>query len=176
MINLSTVKTTLITWAATNSGLSRVILANQNAPRPTLPYLTILLTPFIAIGDDYIYPPDVAGVRKIKGNREFTVTINAFGTNAINYLQLLINSLEKPSVLEYLRANGIVFIRKLAINDVTALLETVYEERSICDIQFRLGENFTDNNSWIDQVELVENYFDDQSIIETNLYLIPPTL
>lgn len=173
MINFSTMKLALYNWASTNSGITTV-WAYQNSPQPPFPFLTLYLFSFIQIGFDEVNLPNNAGSSKIVGQREFTMTCTAEGSNAMGILEALANSLEKPSVQASLRANNLVYIRRISINDLPTLEETQYKERAALDIQFRIADIFNDDVGLIEHVELTENYYDVDQLVYTTTNIIPP--
>lgn len=164
-LNYNTVKTSLYTWADSIVNPIPVILYQPNAPRPSLPYVTLYLNSIVSIGDDYLPRPDSAGDITLVGDRDFTVQVQAYGDNALTILENLRTSLQKPSVLDTLRANGIVFVNSLAINDITALLDTEWEPRGSMDVLFRIAQTDSDNLGVIETVELEEIFSNGQSVV-----------
>ena len=68
-LNFETIKTNLYNWAVANSGGASVIFLNENAPRPSPPYLTLFLSSLNQIGEDYTPDPDVNGMVDMVGDR-----------------------------------------------------------------------------------------------------------
>jgi len=156
-LNFETVKTNLYTWAiSVVPALTPVIFANENSPRPALPYVTLYLTSLVQIGEDWTPKPDNAGGAEMVGDREFTLQIQCYGGDPITILENVRSSLQKQSVLDTLRANGIVFVNHFPISDVTQLLDTEYEARGTMDVLFRIAQLNTDDLGKIETVEVQE--------------------
>lgn len=149
----------------------------SNAPRPTVDYITLYISGVTQIGWDYVQGPLTdAGISQQVGDREFTVQVQGYGGDPISVLQNLRTSLQKDTVLNTLRANGIVFVNWFPINDVTFLVDSRYEQRASMDILFRIADIYDDGSGVIDTVELEEvllNSSDD--IVYDEIILIPPT-
>lgn len=164
-LNFETVKTNLYTWATSIAGAVPVIFYNENSPRPALPYLTLFLNSLVQIGNDYVPRPDNVGELEIVGDREFTLQIQSYGGDPITLLENIRSSLQKETVLATLRANGIVFVQQNPITDITALLDTEFENRASMDILFRIAQIDDDNHGLIETVEVEEILSDGQSTV-----------
>ncbi len=153
-INLSDIQDSLYNWA--DSILSGdVIWANENAPDPGKPYYDLMINPITKIGGtDYESAPDDITLKtEIIGNREFTLQVRSFGSGTIQGLHSLIDSLEKGSVLDSLRAEGIAYVQPLTgILDITGLRDTRFEERGVLDLQFRVASVDEDDVPIIDNL------------------------
>lgn len=172
MIDLSAVKTALYTWANTASGIT-VVFADQSAPRPAKPYISLKVTGLNSIGHDYEGLPDATGDASFRGNREFQVYAQTIGSNAIQYAEALHSSLEMRASRDQLATAGIVFVENLGINDITELLETEWEERAQIDFRFRIASVDTENVGLIEHVEVTQTINDvDGSTIETSTYTV----
>lgn len=159
-LNFETIKTNLYSWATANSGGASVIFLNENAPRPSQPYVTLFLSSLNQIGEDYTPESDVNGLVDMVGDREFTLQIQTYGGDCITRLENLRSSLQMQTVLDTLRANGIVFVNHFAISDVTELLDSRFEKRAAMDVLFRIGQNYIDNLGLIQTVQVEEIYQD----------------
>ena len=165
-IDFPTLRTDLYDWATAVAPMGvRVIWYRPNAPRPDLPYVTLSMLSFSQVGWDYIPRPDTNGDAELTGDREFTLQMQAFGDNAFGILEDIRTSLQKPSVLDTLRDDGIVFVNQNEITNVTALLDTEWEPRASMDIQFRVAQTAEDDLGKIETVELQEILNDGQSDI-----------
>ncbi len=176
-IDFMTVRTNLYNWAIANIPMNTpVIYLYPNAPRPTVDYVSLYITTVVQIGWDYVQGPlNDSGDSQQVGDREFTLQVQAYGGDPITVLQNLRTSLQKQSVLDTLRINGIVFANWFQINDVTALIDSRYEQRASMDIQFRIADIYSDLSGVIDIVELEEIYKDPSgtTVIDQTI-LIPP--
>jgi hypothetical protein len=157
-INFLTVQTALYNWAVANlpSGMP-VIFYYANAPRPTVSYVTLNIQSVVAVNQDWTdSSTDVNGVVNMKGDRQFTLSIQAYGGDTLTTLENLRTSLQKQTVLDTLRANGIVFYQSLTINDITALVDSRYESRAQLDVLFGIGQVYTDAPGYFDRTVIQE--------------------
>ena len=141
-----------------------VIFLYQNGPRPPLDYVTINLTSFIQIGEDYTYDPTTdSGIASNCGDRELLVQIQAYGGKNVDpfqILEIIRTSLQKQTVLDTLRANGIAYANHFPINDSTVLIDTLWERRAQMDVLLRIGVVYPDDLGAIDTVNMTENIYD----------------
>lgn len=178
-INLETVKTNLYDWAKAQLPVNfPVILYYENAPRPTYNYVTIDITTFTQIGEDYTpQPTDDVGDVEMVGNREFTVQLQAYGGDSMGILETLRCSLQKLTVLDTLRNNGIIFVMHFPIQDITELVNSKFESRATMDVLFRMGQTYQDTLGSIDTVEIEEEFFEGDTLVinQTVTVTIDPT-
>lgn len=173
-LNFETIKTNLYNWATANNGGASVIFLNENAPRPAPSYVTLFLSSLNQIGEDYTPRADVNGMVDMVGDREFTLQIQTYGGDCITRLENLRSSLQMQTVLDTLRANGIVFVNHFSISDVTELLDSRFEKRAAMDVLFRIGQDYTDNLGLIQTVEVEEIYQDASgSVVYDHTITIP---
>lgn len=178
-INYNTLKTNLYTWASSVVPVGMpVIYWEQNSPRPTVPYITLFLSQITAVNQDWSETEaDNLGVIDMKGDRNFTVSMQAYGGDPLTVLENVRSSLQKQTVLDTLRANGIVFYQSLNIIDITELLETQWERRASLDILFGIGQTYTDNPGYFDKTEIQEIILNPQgNIVINKLFMVPPTI
>jgi hypothetical protein len=150
-----------------------VIFYNENSPRPSLPYVTLYLQSLVQIGSDYTAPPDNTGDAEMVGDREFTLQFQSYGGDPITLLENVRTSLQKQTVLDTLRANGIVFVNHFPINDITALLDTEFEARASMDILFRIAQTDEDVSGNIETVEIEETLNDSLGVVYNETVTIP---
>lgn len=158
MINFDTLRNNLYDWAVDNLPTDTpVIYLYPNAPRPTVDYISLLLSSFNQIGWDYTQDPlDDSGVAELVGDREFILQVQGYGGDPMSLLEGLRTSLQKQTVLDSLRANGIVFVSWFPISDITALIDSRFEKRASMDVKFRLAQVYSDDLGVINTVELEE--------------------
>lgn len=177
-ISFNTVRTNLYNWAVANVPVGMpVIYYYQNAPRPTVDYVTLYITSTVQIGRDFTQSPlTTAGTSAMIGDREFTLQIQAYGGDPITILENLRTSLQIVTVLDSLRAQGLVYVDWLAINDITDLINSRYEQRASMDLRWRIAQQYTEQAGAISTANVHETYFDsDGSLIISNTITIPPT-
>lgn len=166
-INIETVKTNLYTWAKANLPTNYpVTMYYENAPRPETDYVTLNITNYGMIGQDYTpRPQDNPGNVTQIGDREFTVQLQAYGGNVYDILESLRYSLQKQTVLDTLRVNGIVFVQQFPIQDITELVNSRFEKRAAMDIIFRMGQTYGDVLGSIDTVEIEEEFLQGNVVV-----------
>lgn len=174
-INFTTVKTSLYTWAVSVAPGRPVIFWQPNSPRPAVPYITLFLQSIVSVGQDWSAGvTDISGAINQKGDRQFTLSIQAYGGDPLTTLENIRTSLQKQTVLDTLRANGIAFYTALTINDITDLVDSQWERRATLDVLFGIGQVYTDAPGFFDEVEITENYFDQvEDLIYTDTFIIP---
>lgn len=175
-IDFNTVRTNIYNWAIENipSGMPAIYLYN-NAPRPTVDYITLYIATVSQIGWDWENDPnDVTAIAEMVGDREFTLQVQAYGGDPITVLQNLRTSLQKQTVLDSLRANGIVFANWFNVNDVTELVDSRFEQRASVDILFRIADIYSDETGIIESIELEEVFKDPANqIVYDETFIIP---
>mgnify|MGYP005820921731 CR=1 FL=1 len=177
-ISFNQIRTYIYDWVIANVPVGMpAIMLYSNAPRPTVDYLTILISSVVQIGWDWEQNPLMDdGVSEQVGDREFTVQIQGYGGDPISVLQNLRTSLQKQSVLDSLRANGIVFANWFPINDITELVDSRFEQRASMDILFRIADIYTEDTGVIETVELEEIFKDPSgTVIYDEIFEIPPS-
>lgn len=176
-VNWETVKTNIYNWVIANipAGMPATMYY-ENSPRPSAPYVTINLASIVQVGWDYHpAPSDNAGDVTLVGNREFTVQLQAYGGDPFTVMENLRTSLQLQSVLDSLRANGIVFANWFPLNDITLLVDTTFEKRTSMDVLFRIAQTTNDTVGTIGTVELQEVLENASgSTIYDQTFLIPP--
>ncbi len=177
-IDFSIVRNNLYEWAISNipNGMPTVWYF-PNAPRPTVDYISLYISNVSQIGWDWEQNPlDNSGISEQVGDREFTLQIQAYGGDPITVLNNLRTSLQKTTVLDTLRSNGIVFANWFAINDITSLVDSRFEQRGSMDILFRIADIYSDNAGVIDIVNIDETIKDStQTIVYHETQTIPPS-
>lgn len=157
-INFETVKLNLYQWASSVVPMGMpVIFYEPNAPRPTVPYVTLYLNSIIAVNQDWTSnEADDTGTVNMHGDRQFTLQVQAYGGDPLTLMENLRTSLQKQSVLDTLRANGISFFASINIGDITELVDSKFERRATLDILFGIGQIYTDTVGYFDEVEIEE--------------------
>lgn len=177
-INFATVKTSLYQWAITVlPGGMPVIFYEPNAPRPAVAYVTLYLNSIVSVGQDWSDDDaDNSGVINMKGDRQFTLQVQAYGGDPLTVMENLRTSLQKQSVLDTLRAGGIAFYQSIAIADITELVDSQFERRAQLDILFGIGQIYTDAPGFFDTIEIeeiIENAIGDIVYDETITIISP---
>jgi len=156
----SEIKAALYNWAVSalpDTNWS-VVFANQNAPSPNRPYVTLRLFARQDIGEPYFEAPDEYGVAVWGKDREASISVQVFGENQgdMDVTEDLFDSLHKETVRTFmLRAGGLVFVRHLTgITDLSGLMGNGIEPREQFDIRVRTAVVIEDDVGLIERVEL----------------------
>lgn len=131
-----------------------IIRANQNGPRPNLPYATYQVTSRIALGSDDYGAVDGSGLMPIKGTREGTIMVNFFADGAREYADNLVNTIKKTTSRYAMRRLHMVISDTGNVTDLTALRDSAnYEPMANIDLFFRYTTNYTDDVGLIETVD-----------------------
>lgn len=140
-----------------------VMFAEQSGPRPSkLPYVTIRLDSPTALGGaDEQGELDDDGNVEVRGHRTLTVALDTYGPGALSIMETLQQSLGKVSVLDILSEEyGLAVIDTMPIQNLTALLETEFEERAHMDLIVGYAKAMTDHVGIIEHVEINDKIID----------------
>jgi hypothetical protein len=139
-----------------------VIFANQAGERPESAYITLNISSGpIMIGMDDERDTESGGkrFRETVGQREFTLSLNAYkkgANNLASWIQSKIQSvgfLEKLSELCKEKNISLCFIDSPTIQDLTSLLQSNYEERALLDIRMRSTSSYSEEIGFITSVK-----------------------
>ena len=155
-----TVKATLYTLVKALIGAETLVFADQNAPRPPLPYWTIRLAAQRAVGEDaYSQGVDVNGDQLVSGVREITVQVQRFGLDSDIACADLRDNLSRTTVSEAWQ------LQKIALYDVGDVLNVPYkldnsqlEPRASVDLFVRFGSKILDRVGAIEVVGITAGY------------------
>lgn len=129
------------TWLKTSESLTdvQVVPADDDGPRPSLPYLTVkVLTADAEFGRD----EDIRGLDGdslptlyVRGERRATVSVQAFGTAAEAWLSNALLKRRLPSIQAALIGVGLTVEPMGPIRDISRLLDTSIEPRFVLDLE-----------------------------------------
>lgn len=145
-------------------GIKPFIFEDQAGPRPESGnYGTLkLITPLVMEGQDS-ETTEADGDNVIittHGQRELTLSINIYRENAFQKMVLLQTKIqsnrfrEKARFTAKARGQSFAFIDALSIQDLTALLNSNYEERAQMDVRIRVVSSFSETVETIGEVVL----------------------
>ena len=98
------------------------------------------------------------------------------GADPLTVLENVRSSLQKQTILDTLRANGIVFFESLNIIDITDLIDSQWERRASLDILFGIGQTYTDNPGYFDHMLIQEQIYNvDGSLVIDETFPVPQT-
>lgn len=179
-LDFNQVMLNIYNWVVANiPGNYPAIFLYQNGPRPTVDYVTINMTSLVQIGEDYTPDPtDDTGIVGMVGDREMTIQLASYGGKNVDPFTVMENlrsSLQKQTVLDSLRVNGIIYANHFPINDISVLIDTLYERRAQMDVLFRIGQYYGDNLGDIDTINMTEEIYDPTgTLIQTVDITVPP--
>lgn len=89
-LNFATVKLNLYQWAITVVPVGMpVIFYEPNAPRPTVPYVTLYLNSIVSVGQDWTEAEaDSMGTVDMKGDRQFTLQVQGYGGDPLSLIHI----------------------------------------------------------------------------------------
>jgi len=172
-LNWATIKTNIFDWIDPLTS-STVIWGRQMAPQPPPQYITLrrIAGPTrLGAEDELRFNPDT-NVFFTAGLREFTLSIQSFGSNAFQDLIDIMAAVEDPDVFESLRAKELALVNTPSIIDLTQQLETVFEGRASMDLIFRTPDNRELSTTFIETAE-INGDLDDGRITTTDLITLP---
>lgn len=183
---LSDIRKAFIDWAvfATNYDADHVVWLDQNMPRPTKPYLGMRMTAMVPLNHDRTLSPNDSGAALVVGDREFTLSLQAFGDerNTVDPLEELLNlhlSLSTVNAYAILQAQGIAYVDDLlGPTDAPSLKDTEYERTAVLDLLMRIPWSTTDTGvGFIERVKADGEYRgpDDQVVATTEIDVEVPT-
>ncbi len=170
-VNDTEIKTIVQKWAQDFSAENvTVVFANQNAPRPAYPYITVHKTVSAETEHSTIEPPNDEGMADMVDDQTISISLQSFGDGAADIMENLRNSLKKVTTLQYFRDKEMPFIRILSgINDLTTVIGSRQEERAGMDLEFRAANVVTDD------VGLIESVFGSGEFEKTSIETVDVT-
>lgn len=138
MINWTLVEDALQAWAEEHSGVT-AIWANQSALSPEPPYVTLAIINVKKIGafDETRYGQN--GFEK-RGMRRITVSVQAYGKNALSVISRLKDSMELDVVETYLKQANVAPVTATDITRIPEFIDTIWEDRAHIDAIFHVSD------------------------------------
>ncbi len=176
MIDFNAIKISLQEWIVRSTSLldSTVVFNDQASPRPDKPYISMKIISNVDIGQGLARGSiDSNGDASFVGTKEFTLSIQHYGVDSMNTLSTLKDSLDDDAELQTLRDNNLIFVEQLLFTDITALLETEWEERAQLDLLFRATSTSNHQVGIIERAMLKGTYKNaDGSVAVTNNFIV----
>lgn len=170
MIAWTAVENALHAWVVAATGLpaDRVIWAQQAAPRPATPYVTLRVDNIRRIGQDWLRsynnPTPTAGNEIIlasQGQREAVVTLQCFGgtatqsTSPLALLHAAVAGANLQSRRDAFNTAGIGMAGFGPVQSIDGVLgSSVFEPRATVEARFFLAEEIQETTTFIEFVEL----------------------
>lgn len=144
-MNIAGLTAALVSWAAAAASTATVFYGEPNGPRPPSPSvrLKIIAGPTLIGLDEVTSVPDNPNDFNLQGPRELTLSVMATGATAHQLASDLITSLSDPNVQDSLWASNLTSLSTSPIRDVSALVETKWEERFQFDVELMATEQTT---------------------------------
>lgn len=110
---------------------AKVIVADQDGTRPPLPYLLVrTLTHDVPVGQDETIVDDATPPQVyVRGQRYATVGVQAFGEEALGWLQRAMRHLSSPSIVARNRTAGVAIRAQGGITNLSRLRDSHTEAR-----------------------------------------------
>lgn len=148
----------ITTYAENSTNAIPIRRAESNSVRPSggfveYKFLTGLLK--IGLADELLWDSNTLKW-KLRGIREFTISVTAFGDKSREVIALIQQGLSSPFIISTLRSVGLAVKEENTVSDATAFLEEDHEERSVLDVRFGLCLENTDIVSDLSAIESVE--------------------
>lgn len=163
-------------WFKTVSGLSRVIWANQQNKRPSLPYATINIinmpTPVGLPGRVYSVG-DSTFEETIYENQDINLSVQVYSDSkdldSDAYSILYASSLKYflSDSMEILRLNNLALINKGQINNIDEQLGSRWEKRTQQDLLFRFRPRVTQDSDYFDKLAVTGYLFTGIDVTKT---------
>jgi len=148
-----------------------VIWADQNSPRPALPYWTMRLNVIPTLGSaGYSQGATVDGDQTIYRTNEATLALQRFGTDSEIKCHALKSDLDRMTVIAAWRAKKIACFNTGPVNNITLKLDnSTMEPRAAVDLFIRFGTRVLDRVGIIDTVRIEGEYpeAESASVIDT---------
>ncbi len=164
-VNITSIENAFITWINLILPSVTTIILYQDETRPQKPYITINILGLVRVGQDAQEQPDVSDNQRTVGHREFTLSINSYGSDhneTFQFLDELGTSLQKKEILYTLEADGVSFMRAVGgVNDLTTRLESKYEHRANMDLIFSVQSVENDTVDVIENINMTGEYKDE---------------
>lgn len=151
---MNTLKSKLYTLIKAAIGSEALIFADQNSPRPAMPYWTMRVQSSRRLGSEH-YSQGVTddGDQTVTGVREATVAIQRFGPDSDLSCQALVDTLQKTTVKETWQLQDIsCYETGDVLNISTVLDKSVIEPRASVDLFVRFGAELLDRVGIIETV------------------------
>lgn len=177
-MNFSILQNNIYTWINTESGFV-TIWQYANAPRPTRPYVSLLIPTITPVGQTEMLHVDDAGIITIRSQNLMTLSIIYHGQEAAQdmsgqeVISRILLSTKKEYVNQIFRDSGMGYLTRLAQNTLQNLVATSFEEQVILDLLFLLVTDITDDVGLIERVEMSGEYlYEDGSLRHVSTIIV----
>lgn len=156
MPTIAVIKESLRQWVeyaiSDTDAANRTIFAQQGSPRPELPYLSISIDTITAVGRDAVGETDDRGERDVVGNRLMSVTVQAYGSDAVGLAEAARSYLWAQDVLDIFNNDGLAFVDATAVQNIAEVIGAEFEERATFSPRFAFASTITEDVGYFDSV------------------------
>lgn len=136
-----------------------LIWMDQSKTLPALPFTAMKISSRRKVNMDWHSAPNASGVETVKGDREFTLSMQrhqAYGADSVTeLLQSVADKLQLTTTVDKFMAKKIAVYDIGTVTDISALLDkTQIEKRAALDIMMRVKLTQTDTVGLIEQVSV----------------------
>jgi hypothetical protein len=135
-----------------------IVWANERGPRPGVAYVQLNITTDSPEGTVQITPADVDGNVLLIGYGVMNVSLQSFGPDSNEYLEILKRSYRKDSSKTVLDTSGLVIREVGNVNGVPEILDETPEHRWVLEMTFGYAWSTTDAVGYITNVEYTGDY------------------
>lgn len=173
-MNVQTLKTRL--WSMLQPVIGgTVIWADQNGPRPALPYATLRLSSIQRVGTAHYADPDTNGIQTVVATRESTLQVQRFGPESVGALETFADKLALQTNLDKFSVQKIALFDVSSVTDVAQLLNGLATEpRASVELSLRWASDQTDDVGLIDSVS-VNGQVGPQNTAKNQIYAVNVT-
>lgn len=166
-MSVATWERALVAWLEAASGCT-VRLANQAAPRPAYPYVTLQLGALTSLGMDEMSSRTVGDEVELRarGERILPVSVNVYAQqkgkaydhekSALAIAERIQRSLGLPSVTGELHEAGLSYVDTSGLQDLTWMQDTAPVERRQFDVRFGCAVIATETTEYIATVDVAQ--------------------
>ncbi len=168
-------------WVQSATGLAtaKIIFLNQDFKRPDRDYISLFMSDFVEIGDQYTsHPNNTTGAAVIVQDWEHTLQIQAIGDKlgVVDPIERLLNlqaSLGMINKYKILQDAGIAFVNSLlGPIDISGLKDVGFEPRAALDLKFRLPWDITDPDQGVIEKTIIESTVVSPNLVDQTISLI----
>ena len=145
---------------------ANVIWYYPDAPRPAKPYATLEIFAEVGEAQEDISKTKVVGLYNVVVPVSQTLRVQLYGksgTDVCEMLNVLARKLETPTYADKCFANNVAFYDTESVQNLTEVLEQSVDVRASIDFHVRTNSEIVDDLSVIEQVEVDENIFIDDT-------------
>lgn len=155
MSTYTQIKRDIATYISNNVGGIPVYLSYQNAPLAQKPYITVNITAYTKVGTELQLDTDGAGDQPRSYNEDISVSIQSYGEDSENYLQMLKDSFStEAGRLELENLNLVIRDDITGIRDIAILVDNTMEPRFLYEVIIGTNQEIVDPVGYINTVEV----------------------